>query len=246
MISLRASLLGLALLAGTTVSAMAADLGSMRGDDDITASGTARFYIRGDVGYDFNSKPSVSEQGLGMTDVSMGNDWNYGGGFGWYFSPNWRMDVTAEHHNGGAINGSIGAVGLLTGGTQQFNVTSDVVLANLYYDFTGRAGFNPYLGVGLGWAANHAMSGSSTDTCGCTTTIDSATANNVAWALMAGVTKELDHGFSVDVGYRFLDVGSAHTGNVFNNVGLGYTNSALTTSSLYSNEIRVGIRYDIN
>lgn len=246
MISLRASLLGLALLAGSTVSAFAADLGSMRGDDDVTATGTARFYIRGDLGYDWNVKPTVSELGQDFSDASMANDWNYGGGFGWYFSPNWRMDVTAEHHNGAVVSGSMGAVGNLTGGTQQFNVTSDVILANLYYDFTGRAGFNPYLGVGLGWAANHSMSGSATDTCGCTTTIDSATSSNLAWAVMAGVTRELDRGFSIDVGYRLLDVGSAHTGNVMNKTGLAIDSSSASTSNLYSNEVRVGIRYDIN
>jgi opacity protein-like surface antigen len=246
MISLRASLLGLALLAGSTISAMAADLGNLRGDDDATGTGAARFYIRGDLGYEWNSKPSVSQLGQDLTETSMANDWNYGGGFGYYFSPNWRIDLTAEHHNGAVISGNYAAVGTLTGGSENFNVTSDVILANLYYDFTGRAGFNPYLGVGLGWAANHTMSGSATDACGCTTTIDSATESHLAWALMAGVTKDLDRGFSVDVGYRLLDVGGTHTGNVINKLGNAIDGSSVTTGAIYSNEIRVGLRYDIN
>ena len=243
MISIRASLFGLALLAGSTVSAFAADLGNMR-EDDMPVAGSARFYLRGDVGYDWNVAPSMSSEGTAFSGVSMGNDWNYGGGIGWYLTPNWRMDVTAEHHNGATIDGHI--VSAAFSGDQSFNLTSDVILANVYYDFTGRAGFNPYLGVGLGWAANHTSAGVATDLCGCTSSIDSATQSNFAWALMAGVTRELDRGFSIDVGYRLLDVGGAHTGNVINKLGHAMDQSDPSTGNIYSNEIRVGIRYDIN
>jgi len=244
MFSIRASLLGLALLAGGTVSALAADLGNMRGDDDsqMASMGSARWYLRGDVGYDFNHTPSLNENGVDFDSSSMANSWNYGGGLGWYLSPNWRMDVTAEHHNGAKVSGDVTSTAFT--GTQEFNVSSTVLLANLYYDFTGRAGFNPYLGVGMGWAANHANGGTATDKCGCVSGIDEATQNNFAWALMAGVTRDLDRGFSLDVGYRLLDVGGAHTGNLMNKISQGL-NTDPATSALYSNEIRVGIRYDI-
>jgi len=217
----------------------------MRGDDDspMAAANTARFYLRGDLGYDWNRAPSLSEEGTDFSSSSMGNSWNYGVGIGWYLSPNWRADLTVEHHNNADISGSV--VSTAFSGTQDFNVESNVVLANLYYDFTGRAGFNPYLGVGLGWASNHAHGGTATDLCGCVVGIDDGTQNNFAWALMAGFTRELDRGFSLDAGYRLLDVGGAHTGNLQNKNGTYYTSSDPSTGAIYSNEIRVGIRYDI-
>jgi len=242
--SLRASLLGLALLAGSTVSALSADLGDIRQDDESFAeSSAARFYLRGDLGYDWNRLASVSEQGTDFSSASMSNGWNYGIGIGWYLAPNWRFDLTAEHHNAGKVDGTIASTNF--NGEQSFDVSSQVVLANLYYDFTGRAGFNPYLGVGIGWAETNAHNGITTDACGCVSTIDNATQDNFAWALMAGVTRELDHGFSIDAGYRLLDVGGARTGNIQNSIGQGMTSSVATTGNIYSNEVRIGLRYDI-
>ena len=98
MISVRASLLGLAILAGSTVSGFAADLGNYR-DDDAPVASNARFYLRGDVTYSMHRAPSMDEVGITLTDVSIGNNWGYGGGIGMYLSPNWRMDVTAEQRN---------------------------------------------------------------------------------------------------------------------------------------------------
>jgi len=245
MLFTRASLLGLALLAGGTASSFAADLGSLRGDEeDRTANaGAARFYLRGDLGYDWNRAPSLDENGTGFDSSSISNTWNYGGGLGWYLSPNWRMDVTAEHHNDAKVSGAVTSTAFT--GTEEFNVSSTVVLANLYYDFTGRAGFNPYLGAGIGWAHNYAHGGIATDLCGCVTTIDSGAQDNFAWDVTAGVTRELDRGFSLDLNYRLLDMGGAHTGNLVNKLGHAITNTDPTASAIYSNEIRVGVRYDI-
>ena len=248
MISLRASLLGLALLAGGTVSALAADLGNLR-DDDMSSAAAARFYLRGDVGYDWNRAPSLSQLGGSLDSASMGAAFNYGGGIGWFLSPNWRMDITAEHHNDAKVSGStVGPLDTTIVGpaTEEFNVSSNVVLANLYYDFASRAGFNPYLGVGLGWASNSAHGATATD--GVTPeTFDDATQSNFAWALMAGVTRELDHGFNLDVGYRYLNVGSAHTGDLFDTTALATTaGTGISTGNIGSHEIRVGLRYDVN
>jgi opacity protein-like surface antigen len=195
------------------------------------------------LGYDWNRAPSLSQQGADFDSSSMANSWNYGGGIGWYLAPNWRIDVTAEHHNEANVSGTINSASF--SGTDQFGVSSTVVLANLYYDFAGRAGFNPYLGVGIGWAGNHTGGGSATDLCGCVSTIDDASQDNFAWALMAGFTRDLDRGFSLDVGYRLLDVGGAHTGNVIDKTGVAIDGSSVSTSAIYSNEIRIGLRYDI-
>ena len=246
MLNLRASLLGLALLAAGAAPALAADLGNMNeASESSDVASNARFYLRGDASYAWYRSPSMTETGLSLTDTSVGKSWVYGGGIGMYLSPNWRADLTIEHRNDAAAHGYLTVAGdpTLTG-TRDFSINSNVVLANLYYDFSGRAGFNPYLGVGLGWSSNKTHNGSATDICGCITGIQEASQANFAWALMAGFTRELDRGFSLDAGYRLINIGKAHTGDLIN-AGVVISNTDPATSDLYANEIRVGLRYDI-
>jgi opacity protein-like surface antigen len=246
MLNLRASLLGLALLAAGSLPAMAADLGDMHESAESSeVSSNARFYLRGDASYAWYRNPSMSEAGLSLTDTSVGKSWVYGGGLGMYLSPNWRADLTIEHRNDAVAHGYLTVAGdkQLTG-TRDFSINSNVALANLYYDFSGRAGFNPYLGVGMGWSSNHAHNGSATDVCGCIVGIQDANQSNFAWALMAGFTRELDRGFSLDAGYRLMNIGKAHTGDLMNSTGT-IVNTDPATSDIYANEIRVGLRYDI-
>lgn len=249
MLSLRASLMGLALLAAGSLPAVAADLGDMhesaheRGDMDV--AGNSRFYLRGDGSFAWYRAPSMTEGGIELTDTSLAHSWVYGAGLGMYLSPNWRIDLTVEHRNDAAAHGYLTVPADLTlTGTRDFSINSNVVLANLYYDFSGRAGFNPYLGVGLGWSSNKTHNGSATDICGCITGIQEASQANFAWALMAGFTRELDRGFSLDAGYRLINIGKAHTGDLIN-AGVVISNTDPATSDLYANEIRVGLRYDI-
>ena len=161
------------------------------------------------------------------------------------------MDVTAEHHNDVKVSGStLGPVDttILGAADEEFSVSSNVVLANLYYDFSSRSGFNPYLGVGLGWASNHVHGGMATDStnCLCVETFDDASQSNFAWALMAGVNRQLDHGFNLDVGYRYLNVGSVHTGDLFDTTAAATTpGTGISTGNISSHEIRVGLRYDV-
>ena len=244
----RASLLGLAILAGSSISATAADLGNYHDDEDHAVASNSRFYLRGDAQYSWFRAPSMDEVGLPVTDVSIGHGWGVGGGIGVYLSPNWRMDVTAEHRSDISLHGHVNSADVKIAGERDFSVSSNVVLANVYYDFSGRAGFNPYVGVGLGWSSNNAHNGVAVDACKCVSSIESATQSNFAWALMAGVTRELDRGFNLDVGYRLIDTGRAHTGNVMLNAkngGGAIANSDPATSDIYANEIRVGLRYDI-
>jgi opacity protein-like surface antigen len=250
MFTLRATLAGLALLAASTMPVMAADLGDMREDArervDMDSDSNARFYLRGDASLAWYRSPSMSENGLSLTNNSLGRAWAYGGGIGWYVSPNWRMDITVEHRGDASASGYLTVPGDTTlTGTREFSVNSNVALANLYYDFSGRAGFNPYIGAGIGWSSNHAHNGTAVETCGCIASIEDAGKSNFAWALMAGVTKELDHGFSLDAGYRLINIGGVHTGNLVQKTGAVVSGSDLTSGNIYANEIRLGLRYDI-
>ena len=118
--------------------------------------------------------------------------------------------------------------------TTDFDLKSSLLLANLYYDFRPYERFTPYVGVGVG-AAHHSTSGG-THPHGlrCCDHNYSGDSNwSAAGAVMAGL--QLPHRprrprprqhqgrarvrdepgrLHLDVGYRFLYLGDAHTGSI--------------------------------
>lgn len=262
----RSIILGLALLAGAATSAGAADLGSLKDDAMPGEMGTARWYLRADLGYAWFRNPDASEVDLAgnqfdLSGESMDNSWFAGGGIGVYFSDRLRADVTVEriwntqfHANNEGVSAPFAP------GDRQFDINSTVVLANLYYDFALHSGFDPYVGAGIGWAHNKAHNGFWTG-CTCSGEIASGDESDFAWALMAGLTIDLgrhemgsikddgmtsdrETGWKLDVGYRYLNFGDVHTGQLINDQQVPVGGDP-DVKDMAAHEVRVGLRYDI-
>jgi opacity protein-like surface antigen len=247
----RRALLALTLLMSAS-PVLAADLD---GDQDAVRVGPVhhkRIYLRGDVGFDWNQTREVTEHGNPLLDPSAGRNATYGIGAGWYVSPKWRADFTLEQRNDMRISG-IAPAPLLPGdapaGLRRLDVSSAVAMLNVYYDFTERDDFDPYLGAGIGWAANTSHGGTADVYCNntCQTSFEDKTQNNFAWSLMAGFTQPLSHGLVLDAGYRFTDLGGARTGTLQQCCLAGgpIANTERSISDIYAHEFRAGLRYDI-
>ena len=134
---------------------------------------------------------------------------------------------------------------------------SDVLLANLYYDFDMRSRFTPYIGMGLGITRNQTTGGSVpdfNDPCGCgfnNVSIAGASQWSVAGALMTGASFNVRDRLHIDAGYRFLYLGDAHTGTMTGTKAAAFTAPQHpgagdpVMSDIYAHEFRVGLRYDI-
>ncbi len=160
-ISLLAGLVALPFVA----SAQAADLAPAAPADNSEAMG---LYLRGDAGMSF-------------LNWSGGNDdYGYlaGGGIGYRYNDNMRMDVTVDW----AGQYSIGSGA---------DLSTTTVLGNLYYDWANDSAFTPYVGAGIGygWVANDGGEDKS----------------GLALGLAAGVAVDLTSNLALDVGYRFRD-----------------------------------------
>jgi opacity protein-like surface antigen len=263
MASIRSLMLGAAVAMAVSTPTLAADLGDYGGSlkDDMSVSDVsmARFYIRGDLSYAWLREGGMTEtlynKDWDMHDTGIENTWAVGGGLGWYLSPNFRADFTVDYHRNAeahgtttipVVAGSDPAVYYPGAWESKFNVQSTVALANFYYDFGSRADINPYIGVGLGWAFNHTNGGVVTNPCGCVSEIAGDKETSFAWALMAGVSKDLGHGFNMDLGYRYLNMGSAHTGNIMDKAGVEIANTDPQVDNLSAHEVRIGFRYDLH
>ncbi|MEL6748174.1 MAG: outer membrane beta-barrel protein, partial [Pseudomonadota bacterium] len=139
-----------------------------------------------------------------------------------------------------------------------------VALLNAYWDIGNYHGFTPYLGAGLGIAHLEVSGFTATSTAQFTYDVPPANANpvltiispstsvdnsetNFAWALMAGTSYDISDNAKLDIGYRYLNMGSG----VSLSSGLidcicGTEGQPMEVSDLTSHEIRVGIRWKLS
>lgn len=122
----------------------------------------------------------------------------------------------------------------------QTNIQSHTIMANAYYDLGQYGNFVPYVGGGVGVAFHQVDEVFFTGNPNLTNRIEDNESFDFAWALMAGVGYQVSDNAVLDVGYRYIDMGSAKSGRVDN---AGFVNPAVTYDDLAAHEIKVGLRY---
>lgn len=274
----------IALFAGIT-SASAADIyttmpGGMKGGAPAPApvfrptiqSHTARWYGRFDFSYAGYDDPIMVENGVtNLTDTSIGGAWVIGGGIGRYFTSNIRGDFTYEYRGKSEVEGMSRehSYAPFAGVARKFDMSSHLMLANIYYDFKNSSRFTPYIGVGLGAVRHTTHDAEISDGCGCTGVIEGADKWSVAGAFMAGVSIDVfgsraqpqavgsykdpvyvtptsSRRLHLDIGYRFLYLGDATTGPIRVDSEPDPVSDDPTVEDIHAHEIRFGLRYDFN
>ncbi|MCW6510113.1 outer membrane protein [Lichenifustis flavocetrariae] len=195
------------------------------------------WYLRGDL----TASDDVKLNTLGtLTDK---RDWNYGvgGGVGYKFNDYFRADVTGDYlGTQKSIERSADSFGTIS--TLKSNLRRFDGLVNAYIDLGTWGGFTPYIGAGVGFAGLR-LDGSSVNTpLGAKshyTKYSGETRYDLAWAAMAGLTYSVSANLLVDIGYRYLDLGTYKAPNIPSSP----FNAAKT--DLNAHEIRAGLRYMI-
>jgi opacity protein-like surface antigen len=245
-----------AVSAALILQANAADLGPAMpygAEQDPVILGTG-WYLRGDIGYADNNLPTMNYGAVPFTHEEFSKGWMGGLGAGYQFNKWLRADATIDRSVQNPVQGSLHLVGIgactppgaiagcdvnLRGG--KYNSTR--VLLNGYIDLANWSGMSPYVGAGIGFSRNelNGMSGDVIDTANGTDYgtlfTYSGSRMNFAWALMAGVAVDIAPHVKLDVGYRFIDVG---TGASRRKVG---TDPIVIVGHERDNEVRVGVRY---
>ena len=124
-------------------------------------------------------------------------------------------------------------------------------LANAYIDLGTWWCITPFIGAGVGAAYNHLADfrdDGLTTFNGLTAGTQFAADGNktsLAWAVHAGLAYKVTNNFTVELAYRYLDLGSAVTGNTnfaFSSPNVLGTH-AWTVNDLTSQDLRVGLRW---
>lgn len=205
---------------------------------DATSGVPKNLYLRLDTGASFSSDANRNFDGN-----DFGRSYSIGGGVGWRFDPHWRTDVTLGYRGDyGFRSNSAFAGGSLAGVPGHADADALVGLVNGYYDIVSYAGFTPYVGGGLGFSSNH-VSRTSLALGPGGASLNGDTSTQLAWQASAGVSYAVTPNWSLDFGYRYLDMGDARTGDDLTINGTGTAGGFTQHGDLQAHEVQVGLRY---
>lgn len=260
--------LGLAAVAIglTTISAPAFADGMHRGGSVKDAPAPERpraCYFRGDVGYGWSVGDKARGQAMGadigeITESKFDDSWfgEIGIGCGWsrtstvggsikdapvevVSGPGMRADITIGFRGPRDFDGVPPTPPAVIDPVSA-KVSGITLMFNGYLDLGNFHGWTPYVGAGIGVAFNEIEDVTFTN--GVVVTLGSRRENSFAWALMAGVARDIGRGVMLDVGYRYIDLGDIGIAGV-DNLNRAYS---LHIEDLAAHELRVGIRVPFN
>lgn len=209
-------------------------------------------YLRGDVGYSWSSDPEVNWLVTrnnnfltdDVTNVSMDGSWLVEGGAGCgsgsrglrgEVAVGWRGDRDLSGEPGFWVPpGGVAGIDPL-----HTSVESVTLMFNGYYDLGNFRGFVPYVGAGIG-VAMHDMGYLEIDHPASPNLQHGDTKVDLAWSVMAGIGYQISSNAVLDIGYRYIDLGSAQSsqGDIVQAM-----NPKLVVDDMTSHEVKIGLRY---
>lgn len=220
-------------------------------------------YLRGDVGVGITNYGSYEQRevrqegGVFIANQDSSTAFFAGVGVGYRFNNWFRIDGTFEYRGGKTIGATDLVYNRWIGGDQyntyKGNLTSMVALFNAYVDLGTWNCLTPYIGAGIGYASNRITGltdqGIQNDTRWANLyvptlgTAGDGTKSGLAWALMAGVGYEVNKNLTLEVGYRYLNLGDAESGRITYGFGAG-GGGPLKVKSIDSHDIKIGMRWN--
>jgi opacity protein-like surface antigen len=214
------------------------------------------WYLRGDIGMTNQNLKSLDQRTVTPATQSTGMGFDsastFGLGVGYQFNHWLRVDVTGEYRGKSNFHGSQFEP---IGGASFFDNYSGsksewLALANVYADLGTWWCITPFVGVGVGGSYN-TISGFRDDGFQigggpASTYAGNASKWNFAWALHAGVAYKVTPGFTVELAYRYLNLGDGITGPTNSFDGVTVVNGGpFTMKGITSNDVRLGVRWEL-
>ena len=241
-------------LAATAMPAKAADIVPYE-PGPIPPAVLGGWYLRGDIGYsnqevdelynvlyeEYDSVENVHKEFTGAPFIA--------GGIGYKINNWFRVDATGEYRSKSEFNGADIAefAGFLSPDVYTAKKSEYVALVNGYVDLGSWHGISPFIGAGVG-AANVEIS-AFTDTgeaFGSVAFGEEHDEWNLAWALYAGLGMDVTDNFTVELAYRYLDMGDGESGNLIAFDGTDNFDNPMEFRDITSHDVKLGFRYQFN
>lgn len=215
------------------------------------------WYLRGDIGISNQQVGDLFNDNYHRFDsvTNVYKDFDsapfFGLGIGYNVNDWLRVDVTGEYRASANFKGEdIGCASSLSPSCQPDVYTGSksewTFLVNGYVDLGTWSNFTPFVGAGIGASRNTISN--FTDTNVVPNAVNSATSAskwNFAWALYAGIGYRVTRNVTVELAYRYIDLGDATTGNV-TGFCCGSTDTPYQFQHLTSQDIKLGVRFNFD
>jgi opacity protein-like surface antigen len=248
-----------ALLVGFARPTLAADLGDppiVEAPPPVYGGWYIRGYLGmtnqrvGDLDTDLYSLPTIISHGW-YDSGSFDSSSLVGGGVGYQFNDWIRSDLTVEYRGKSdfsALDWVDSTVNGLTTNDYSGQKSEWLMLANAYVDMGNFSGITPYVGAGIGASRNTISSFRDINELmsGAAWAADDSQWN-FAWALYAGLGIQATDRMTIDLGYSFLSLGDARTGELLNDdPDFTIPNDGFRFNDLTSHDFKLGMRYALN
>lgn len=248
-------------LAATALPALAADIPYE--PVPVPPAVLGGWYLRGDIGF---SNQEVDELDNVLFDTTETFDMVHqeftgapfvAAGVGYRINDWFRVDATGEYRSKSEFNGAdiytaFGAGGVLGTGTNKYLAKKSewVALLNGYVDLGSWRGISPFIGAGVG-AANIEISsftdfGVGLDGFPAFAYADDNDEWNFAWAVYAGLGMDVTENFTVELAYRYLDMGDGASGDLYTYTGVNSVDNPMEFNDVVSHDVKLGFRYEFN
>ena len=262
MVTRRLKLSALAVVASVAVfnGAHAADMPAPVLAPAVDYSG---WYLRGDIGFSNQSVGSLFNVNYAnfssVQNIDKGFDAApfFGLGVG-YTVNNWlRFDVTGEYRGAANFHGlDVGAIP--AGGFADDRYTGSksewTFMFNGYVDLGTWWNITPFVGAGVGFSRNTISNFGDISVClnsnSCVASGGSdafgptASKWNFAWALHAGLAYQVYRNVTLELAYRYIDLGNAESGNLVAFDGTNNIVNPMEFHHLTSQDIKLGVRFN--
>jgi opacity protein-like surface antigen len=245
-----------------TLPAVAADLPPIiqRAPPPLPEEPFGGWYLRGDIGFsnqDVREVTFVGANGVTPAQQTLNKGFDsagiFGVGLGYKFNSWVRADVTGEYRasaNYRGLNLVANPGGINPGGNipeNDFGSKSEwVVMANVYADLGTWWCLTPFVGAGVGMANVRLNNFQDISGVGFQNAQNYGTATsqwNFAWAIHAGVSYQVTPGLSIELAYRYLDLGDAEVAMYQSYPAAGTFAGTNQFKHIYSNDIKLGVRW---
>lgn len=241
----------------TTAVAMALGLGAAQAADlpvyepyiePLPEAEVGGWYLRGYIGISNQRVDELDSPAFtpAVTVLDKGFDAGgfFGGGIGYEYNHWLRFDVTGEYRAATAFDG----LDSYPGGANDYEGKKSewLFLANAYVDLGTWRGITPYVGAGIGASRNTISDFTDVNIVVPGGAIGYSTENskwNFAWALHAGVGYEVTENLTLDLAYRYVDLGDAETNDLVAYTGANPVYNPIEFHDITSHDVMFGLRY---
>lgn len=209
------------------------------------------WYLRGDIGMTNQSVSSITNAldatATSVNTVQKGFDSSmlFGLGLGYQWNDWLRTDLTGEYRSSANFHGLqvVNSGGLFTD-EYRGSKSEWLFLANGYIDLGTWYRMTPFIGAGVGMSYNKISNFLDVNTPTAGVAFGQDTGKwSFAWALHAGVAYKLTDSVTIEVAYRYLNLGDAQSGDIVTYTGVNALNNPEHFNKLTSHDIKLGLRW---